>query len=112
MVSVVPAEPGDGLGCSGLEELRAWGAAGVVFTHRGKINLCKEYFTSFFSLLQATQRSRLQSLHLYWREGKTGSYGDQKTSGDGDHPGLAACAGGLLMGLLNFSQKKGQVNKH
>lgn len=92
-----------------LRAERAWGAGGVVFTHWGKIDLCKEYFTSVFSLLQATQRSRLQSLHLYWRGGKTRSYGDEKTSGD---RGQAACPGGLLMELLNFSQKKGQINKH
>lgn len=77
VVSVGPAKPGGWLGCSGLRE-----PGGVVFTHWGKIDLCKEYFTSVFSLLQATQRSRLQSLHLYWREGKTRSYGDEKTSGD------------------------------
>lgn len=99
-VSVAPAKQGDCLGFSGLQGLLscwcegiAWGTVWVVFIHWGKIDLYKEHFTSLpFSLLQATQRSRLQSLYLYWWGGKTRSYGEEKTSGD-RWPSWAGCCG-------------------
>lgn len=95
-----------------LRAERAWGAGGLYLLTEGKLIFVRNISHLCFLSCRPPRDLDSKACISIGEKVRPEVTGMRRPLGTGDHPGLAACPDGLLVELLNFSQKKGQINKH